>query len=94
MQVVLGDGLQPLPRDATTAGDVLQERHDIVGSFGAAEGQQQQRVDVAGHSSCVLAPPSAKMIVPVVAGSQSDSSAHTVLATGVGSFMSQPSGAR
>ena len=34
------------------------------------------------------------MIVPVVAGSQSDSSAHTVLATGVGSFMFQPSGAR
>src|ERR1700722_8690069 len=34
------------------------------------------------------------MIDPVVAGSHSDSSAHTVLATGVGSFMFQPIGAR
>jgi hypothetical protein len=42
----------------------------------------------------VLAPPSAKMMVPVVAGSQSESRAHTVLATGVGSFMFQPIGAR
>src|SRR6202012_2596330 len=34
------------------------------------------------------------MIDPVVAGSHSDSSAHTVLATGVGSFMFHPIGAR
>src|SRR6201986_2441231 len=34
------------------------------------------------------------MIDPVVAGSHSDNSAHTVLATGVGSFMFQPTGAR
>src|ERR1700758_3570456 len=34
------------------------------------------------------------MIVPVVAGSHSESRAHTVLATGVGSFMFQPTGAR
>src|SRR6202021_1335758 len=34
------------------------------------------------------------MMLPVVAGSQSESNAHTVLATGVGSFMFQPTGAR
>src|ERR1700758_2569116 len=34
------------------------------------------------------------MIVPVVAGSHSESRAHTVLATGVGSFMFHPIGAR
>ena len=34
------------------------------------------------------------MMVPVVAGSHSESRAHTVLATGVGSFMFQPIGAR
>ena len=33
-------------------------------------------------------------MVPVVAGSQSDIKAHTVFATGVGSFMFQPNGAR
>src|SRR6202022_3958583 len=37
---------------------------------------------------------SAHTIEPVVAGSQSDSSAQTVRATGVGSSMFQPSGAR
>src|SRR6185312_5922137 len=49
---------------------------------------------IAGYSNWVAAPPSAKITVPVVAGSQSESSAQTVLATGVGSFMFQPSGAR
>src|SRR6202012_3865557 len=34
------------------------------------------------------------MMVPVVAGSHSESTAQTVLATGVGSFMFQPTGAR
>jgi hypothetical protein len=34
------------------------------------------------------------MTVPVVAGSQSEIRASTVRATGVGSFMFQPSGAR
>ena len=38
-------------------------------------------------------PPSTMTIEPVVAGNQSDSSAHRVLATGVGSEVSQPSGA-
>ena len=42
--VVLGHLGQALRRDAAAAGDVLQERQHVVGSLGAAEGQQQERV--------------------------------------------------
>ena len=59
MQVVLGHRLQPLPRDAAAASDVLQERHHLVGPLGTTEGQQQQRVELHGHNNWVLAPPSA-----------------------------------
>ncbi len=48
--VVLGHLRQPLPGDAAAAGDVLQERQHVVGTLGAAEGHQQERV-VGGHGS-------------------------------------------
>ena len=59
VQIVLGDGHQPLRRYAPAARHVLQERHDLLGALGPAEGQQQQGVKRLGHSSWVLAPPSA-----------------------------------
>ena len=42
--VVLGDLEQPLPRHAPAPGDVLEERHDVVRPFRAAERKPQQRV--------------------------------------------------
>ena len=48
--VVLGHAGQPLRRDAAAAGDVLQERHDVVGAFRAAERDEQEGV-VGRHAS-------------------------------------------
>src|SRR5690606_10061216 len=45
------------------------------------------------HDPTACTPPSTMIIDPVVLGSQSDSTAHTDLATGVGSVTSHPSGA-
>ncbi|GAA3100734.1 hypothetical protein GCM10020001_016970 [Nonomuraea salmonea] len=42
--VVLGHFEQPLARHATAAHDVLQERHHVVGTLGAAEREDQQGV--------------------------------------------------
>src|SRR3712207_9542764 len=42
--VVLADLHQALPGDAASAGDVLEERHDVVGLLGAAEGDEQHGV--------------------------------------------------
>ena len=42
--VVLPDLLEPLPRDAAPRGDVLQERHDVLGPLRAAERDEQQGV--------------------------------------------------
>ena len=47
-EVVLAHLLQPLARDAAAAGDVLQERHDVLGLLRTAEGHQQQGVVGAG----------------------------------------------
>ena len=62
------------------AGDVLEERHDLIRPLGPANEEGTAGASIpaalARHSSCVLAPPSAKIMVPVVAGSQSDNSAH------------------
>ena len=75
--VVLGDLGQPLVGHAAAAGDVAQERHDVVVALRAAEGQEQQ--GVVRHVR--LRPPSRGSrrrrgsISPVVAGNQSDSSA-------------------
>ena len=35
---------EPLVRDPATGGDVAQERHDVVGLLGPAEGDEEQRV--------------------------------------------------
>lgn len=43
-EVVLPDLLEALARDAAPARDVLQERHDVFGPLGTAEGQQQEGV--------------------------------------------------
>ncbi len=43
-EVVLAHLLQPLARDAAAAGDVLQERHHVLGLLRSPEGHQQQRV--------------------------------------------------
>ena len=48
--VVLGHARQPLRRDAAAAGDVLQERHHLVGAFRAAERDKQEGV-VCRHAS-------------------------------------------
>ena len=53
-EVVLADLLQPLARDAPAAGDVLEERHDVLGLLGPAERDQQQGVvrrDVGDHGA-------------------------------------------
>src|SRR5260370_354101 len=42
--VVLGHLLQPVPRHAAAAGDVLQERDHVVPALGAAEGYEQESV--------------------------------------------------
>jgi hypothetical protein len=50
-EVVLADLLQPLAGDPAAARDVLQERHDVLGLLGPAEGDQQEGVvrrDVGG----------------------------------------------
>ena len=43
-EVVLTDLGEPLPGNAPTAGDVLQERHHLLRTLGAAEGHQQDRL--------------------------------------------------
>ena len=43
--VVMRDVEQPLARDATPAGHVLEERHDVVRTFGAAERDDDDRVE-------------------------------------------------
>ena len=48
--VVLGHAGQPLRRDAAAAGDVLQERHDVVGAFRTAERDEQESV-IGRHAS-------------------------------------------
>ena len=48
--VVFGDARQPFGRDPTAAGDVLQERHHLVGALWAAERDKQERV-VGRHAS-------------------------------------------
>ena len=58
MQVVLGDIVEPLKRHAPAAGDVLQERPNLLGAFRPAEGQQQDGVEF-HYNSWLLAPPSA-----------------------------------
>src|SRR5690606_9132385 len=42
--VVLPDLLEAFDRDVLADGDVLQERHHVLGLLGSAEGHQQQRV--------------------------------------------------
>ncbi len=41
---MLADLLEALLRDSPAAGDVLQERHHVLGGLGPAEGEQQQSV--------------------------------------------------
>ncbi len=43
--VVLGDLGQPVIGDTAPAGDVAQERHDVLGRLRSTEGDQEQRVD-------------------------------------------------
>jgi len=43
-EVVLADDLEPLARDPASPGDVLEERHHVLGPLGAAEGHQQDGV--------------------------------------------------
>ena len=43
-EVVLAHLGQPLAGNAAAPGDVLQERHHVLGTFGPTEGQQQHRV--------------------------------------------------
>ncbi|SKZ95837.1 Uncharacterised protein [Mycobacteroides abscessus subsp. abscessus] len=43
--VVLGDGFQSLARDASTARDVLEEWHHLVGPVGSAEREEQHGVE-------------------------------------------------
>ena len=45
MQIVLGDGRQAFRWYPPAPGDVLQERHHLLGTFRPAEGQQQQGVE-------------------------------------------------
>ena len=54
--IVLGHAGQPLRRDAAAARDVLQERHDVVGAFRAAERDEQESV-VGRHASIQPARP-------------------------------------
>src|SRR5690606_39469862 len=42
--VVLPDFSQPFPRDAPTAGDILQERDNVFPLLRTTEGDQQKRV--------------------------------------------------
>ena len=46
MQVVFRDVGQPFTRDAAAAGDVLQERHDLLGTLRPPERQQQDSVEL------------------------------------------------
>ena len=54
-EVVLADLLETLPRDAASAGDVLQERDDVLGLLGPAERDEQQRVVRRGVGRSVMA---------------------------------------
>src|SRR5699024_4565849 len=40
---------EPLPGDAASAGDVLEERHDVVMALGPAEGEHQERLAASGR---------------------------------------------
>src|ERR1039457_3771393 len=42
--VMLGHRGEPLPRYAAAPGDILQKRHDLIGSFRSPEGDEQERV--------------------------------------------------
>ena len=58
MLVVLCDIVEPLGWHPPAAGDVLQERPNLLRAFRPAEGQQQGGVEF-HYNSWVLAPPSA-----------------------------------
>src|SRR3712207_6988892 len=49
VRVVLGDVEQALARDAAAAGDVLEERHDVVGPLWATEAEHEQRLPPSGR---------------------------------------------
>ena len=50
-EVVLADLLEPLTRDAPPAGDVLEERHDVLGLLRAPEGEHEESVVGSGVGS-------------------------------------------
>ena len=105
VQVVLGDVVEPFRRDPAAAGDVLQERPHLVGALRdhrrTAAAGRRPRSSISARSAARQAPKlrgwrrrRRRRSSRWWPGSQSDSSAHTVFATGVGSFMFQPIGAR
>ena len=61
MQVVLGDVVESLGWHATTTGDVLEERPNLLGAFRPTKGEQQDGIKGRAfhYNSWVLAPPSA-----------------------------------